>query len=302
MLKQNDMLNRQSELNKQLAQIHEEGETKREGFLAEQARQGQQAYLEQINARTEAATKAQQAREDAEGERQQAALRASTRVSWQRAIQDHDAQENSLLAEISHAAQANLDIAGEPDPQKRSALMASDPIIQPMLDKYHQLSGPNGARDTINAQYALALHNLKDPDFKGVALAPIGAGTGSGTGAAADAPQFDTSGGGASTPNNPLDRQVPLYPSNSDADNTPAINRPTFPNAPPGGSPPGSSAAGMPPTVGIQRPPVTSMVGPLNPAPQLIPTPGMGTPPGGMFAGIGAPLGATPQLIPSQSY
>jgi hypothetical protein len=308
MLKQKDMLDRQSALQTSQQAFAEKSETERQSFLQGQQQRGQENYLDVLDRRSQAGAQAEQARldaadraqrqaEKARDDRQQEQLRASTRVDWQKAIQEHDRQEAQLLSEISKASQANLDIAGESDPQKRSVLMANDPVIGPMLSKYAQLTGNGGARDAINTQYALALHNLQDPDFKGVVRTPSEQ---SGAGGAGGAPNLiqpgyvPNDGGSARTPNNPLAPTVPAYPTNNAADNAAAIDKA------PAGSPPSSSAAGTPPLTGQQRPPVTSMVRPLNPAPQLIPTPGLNGP--SVAAGlssIGNPVGAPPQLIPT---
>jgi hypothetical protein len=307
MLKQGDMLDRQRALQESSQRFAETSQTGREAFLADQARKGQQSYLDALDARASGAERAQKVREDAASERQRVQLGSQTRVEWLKAIQEQNRQEAQLQMEISRAVQANVDISGEPDAQKRQAAMAADPVIGPMTQKLGEMTGKNGARDQINASFAMALHNLGDPDFKGVKIAVPGQSDPGSSGPSGSSPQLiPNDGGGASTPNNPLAPAVPAYPTDNVADNTAAINRSSFTGAPPPGSPPGSSAAGMSPTAGYSvRGPVTSMVGPLQPVPQpqLVPTvrsAALGS--GGAFPGIANPTGAPPSLIQPQGF
>lgn len=314
MYKQKDMLDRQSTLQQSSQKFSEEMETRREGAAHDRQESSQRAYYGQLDARTAAATTAAEAarkaeialqnqREDAGTQRQMRVLMADDANRTQQEISRIDSQKAELLKQYTAASSSNMAMRVVTDPQKRATMAANDPNLQAILK---QMSDLDNERMGVIRAHAVTQDGYGNPNFKGALTSQPAQPDNSG-----GVPSLiSSSGGGAATPNNPSEpaNQLPRYPTDSAADNTPAISRPSFTGAPQW-SPPGSSPAGMPPTAGYSvRAPVTSMVGPLRPGPQLIPNagsamPGINTPAGaGAFPGIGNPTGAPPSLIPPQGY
>lgn len=258
-------------------------------ILSQQSLQqsGGEQYMDRIRAMQEGEQRRQEGREDAADRRQRQGQVAQNRLEMERAAQEHDRAISQQQQEIARAVQSRPDLAMIDDPTKKQQAMASDPAIGPMIDQLAQLQQQRAR--TVTA-YTLYGASLGDPMFQGKQpseLDPGGSGTGGSS--ASGAPQLiPNDGGGARTPNNPNAPTVPAYPTNTQADNAPAVE------ASPPGSQPGSSAAGMPPTLGPLRPPETSMVGPLK-QPQLVPMNNS------QFASIGDPTGSgasAPSIIP----
>jgi hypothetical protein len=303
MLKQKDMLDRQQTLQESAQRYGESMETQRELAAIDRQQKGQQGYLDVLDTRSRAAAIAAKAEEDAREGRLRQGQIAQNRLEMERAKDQHLRDEASMRQEISRAVQARPDLSMIDDPVKLHTAMANDPSIGPMLDQMTAMQKQHA--DSITA-YTLYGAQLGDPMFQGKQTAELDNTNPGGT------PTLRPSGGGAATPNNPNvpANQLPTYPVNNPADDTPAVA------APPPGSEPGSSPAGMPPTAGpLTRPPVTKMVGPLRMPPQLIPAartsalssgapmPGINIPAGGgAFPGIANPTGAPPSLIPQQGF
>jgi hypothetical protein len=203
--------------------------------------------------RATAAAKYQADREDSRQQQalelQRNALISKNRDELRRVAAEHDANTARLNQELDRAVAGNLQLSMISDPVKKQAAMASDPVTGAILQQLHEA---NAARARDIAAYTLYGASLKDPMFQGKQNPPgVPLGTPAGP---SDAARYNGDIPGASAidsdPNSP--------------DNTGAA-------VPPANSPPGASAAGMPPTVGPQRAPITTMVGPLRAPPQLIP-------------------------------
>lgn len=242
---------------------------------------GGEAYMDRIRAMQEGEQRRQEGREDAADRRQRQGLIAQNRLEMQRGVEDHDRQITQAQQEIARAVQGRPDLSMIDDPVKKRAAMASDPVIGPMLDQLNSLQKSRTSTVTAHTLYGA---QLGDPMFQGKQTAELDQSNPGGPPKLIQDGYVPNDGGGARTPNNPNAPTVPGYPTNPEADNTPAVG------ASPPGSQPGSSAAGMPPTLGLQRPPQSSMVGPLN-QPQIVPMNGS------QFSSIGSPMGAAPSII-----
>jgi hypothetical protein len=311
MLKQREMLARQKELQESSQQYGEEMQTRREIAAQTLSQQNQNSVFARYDAAHKAELEDIAAQQKGATDRQTRQLIAENEIGTQREISRIDAAKADLIRQYNAAVKSNVSLSVMSDPDKKAAAAARDPTIAPLLD---QLSALDRERVEVATAHVLRANAYGDPNFSGPIKLPAGVGAQPGSDASSAAPPLlPNDGGGKSTPNNPLAPSVPAYPTNSAADNAPAVDRASAAAAttPPSNAPPGSSNAGMPPTVGIQRPPVTSMVGPLRSAPQLIPTSPTGLLPGtgssltgtaasmGPIPGINVPaISQQPQLIP----
>lgn len=283
-------------------------ETMREKAAQERQLSAQEYGYNRWQAMSEAGLKREGMREDAGAKLESQRLIAQNRDQMRHALEDHYKETTALQSQIRLAAggSTNPDIVAAATPEARMAAMRSDPTIGPLMQQLDQM---NQEHDRTMGMYHVYADQLGDPVYAGHSAAPVNfMGTQGGGGAT---PAFDTSGGAARTPNNPMDQQVPLSTSDDAANNTPAVGgappmmpggsgalrSPFGPISTPGGQPSTTPGAGP---LSAMPPPRTTMVGPLKSSPQLIPgraaVPGM--PQFGPPSQFGGQQQQAPSLIP----
>lgn len=126
--------------------------------------QMQRDYLERVAAMEAGRDSRASAAASAQDERDRRKLISQNRMAMANAMTEHDNRINDLMREIRLAAKDNFELEAIKDPQERTAAMARDSVIGPMMGQLVEL---RRARQKAQTAYILNGIELGDTGFKG---------------------------------------------------------------------------------------------------------------------------------------